>query len=115
MALPHRQIKRRSTPDWPYTYNYDDKKFLQYFRSRTGIQVGLELKRNLSHFLLTNPKADDWLRTSKKFRYTKSKKTIPFGEDREDVIRWHKILRENLQQWWERYKEENQPRKIRRR
>jgi hypothetical protein len=115
MALPHRQIKRRSKPDWPYSYNYDDKKFLKYFRSRTGIQVGFEVKRSLSHFLLTDPKADQWLRTSKDYRYLKSKKIVPFGQVREDTIRWHKILRDNLQHWWVIYQKENQPRKIRRR
>jgi len=115
MALPHRQIKRRSTPDWPYNFDYDDKKFLKYFRSRTGIQVGLELKRDLSYFLLTSPKADHWLRTSKDYRYMKSKKMVPFGEPREDTIRWHKILRDNLQYWWKIYQKENQTRKIRRR
>jgi len=115
MPLLQRQITRRSTPDWQYDYNYDDKKFLKYFRSRTGVQVGFETKRELSHFLLTSPKADHWLRTSKDYRYMKSKKMVPFGKLREDTIRWHKILRDKLQLWWKKYQEENQPRKIKRR
>ena len=116
MPLPIRRIRRRSKPnEWQYTYDYDNKEFLEYFRSTTGIQCGLELKRSLSHFLATSPNADHWLRTSKDYRYVKSKKTIPFGKDREDTIRWHKILRDNLQKHWEIYLQQNKRKIIRRR
>jgi len=114
LVQPSRNISRRSIPT-TYIFDYDDKEFMQYFRSRTGIQVGLEVKRSLSRFLIVDPKADHWLKTSRDFKYMKSKKMVPFGEPREDVIRWHKILRDNLQHWWKIYQEENQPRKIIRR
>lgn len=109
---PHRkQIKRRSKP-WIYTYNYNDKKFLKYFISKTGIMVGKEDKPTLSHFLLSNKNADHWLKTSSDFRYTTGK-MIPFGKDREEVIKWHNFLRDMLQDSWQEYK--NKPRKIKRR
>jgi hypothetical protein len=110
MEIAMRQIKRRN---WPYTFDYSDQKFLEYFRIITGIGVGLELKRTLSRFLLINPAADGWLRTSKNFKYIKSKEMIPFGEERESVIKWHIILRDRLQKEWNKYK--NTTRTIKRR
>jgi len=111
MTIPHRQIARRSKPDWKYTFNYDDEKFLKYFRSRTGIQVGKEDKPNLARFLTISPKSDHWLRTSKNFKYLNGK-MVPF-EYREDYISMNKVFRNCLQKWWDIYKKENQPRKIR--
>jgi hypothetical protein len=96
-----RKIKRRDK--WEYTYDLDDEKFMKYYHSTTGILVGLELKRKLSYFLLTDPTADDWLRTSPLFKYVKSKEMIPFGVEREAFVSWHKILRDSLQRHWIKY------------
>ena len=112
MALPHRRIKRRSKAHSPFTYDYDNKGFQQYFRSVTGIHIGDEDDISLSRFLLMDRNADHWLKTSKNFKYLTGV-MVPFGEDRENVIRWHKILRDKLQKFWIQYI--NQPRKLKRR
>ena len=105
-----RIIRRRNK--WNYTYDYTNEKFLQFFRSRTGIQIGFEDNPDLARFFVTDPNADRWIRKSKEFCYTTGK-MVPFGNPREGVIRWVTILRDNLQKNWELFK--NQPRKIRRR
>lgn len=105
-----RKLKRRSQTPWPYTYDYEDKKFLKYFRSATGIQVGKQYDKKISRFLLTNARADHWLRTSEKFKYSDGE-MVPF-KYREDSIKMNQILKDNLQKHWDIY---NKPRKLKRR
>lgn len=109
-----RTIKRRSQPSWPYTYDYDDEEFLEFFRGKTGIQVGLELRPIQSRKMLIGPDPDEWIRTTKKLIYIKTKQMVPFGEPREIIVDWNKTLRDNMQKYWIQY-QETKLKKIRRR
>lgn len=105
MATPPRSIRRINPPEWPYTYDIDDKEFLEFFKRRRGIVIGQEDNLPLARFCLTDPRADEWIRNSKNYTYM-SGKMVPFGQEREDAIRWHTIVREALQGYWEIYQKE---------
>ena len=89
-----------------YSFDLGDSRFLAYFRSRTGLQVGKEDNPQLSMFLLTAPDADRWLLESPDYRYVTGE-MVPFGRDREIKVEINRIIKGRLQDCWELYTSQN--------
>ncbi len=88
-----------------YDFDLDNPEFLNYFIERTGICIGSEEKPELARWLLISPKAKEWLRTSKDYRYIKSGEVVPLGKEREGAIITNKILKGRIQDCWELFAE----------
>jgi len=90
-----------------FSFDMADQDFLNYFRSRTGLQVGKEDNPAQSTFLLTSPDAEKWLLESPEYRYLQSGRTVPFGKEREQAVKVRRIIKGRLQDCWELYTSEN--------
>jgi len=97
-----------------YDFDLNDREFVKYFISRTGILVGSESNPKLARFLLTDPSAENWMRESPDFQFV-SEAPGSFGkrqamtiEDREDRVRFNRIIKGRLQDAWELYKTERE-------
>jgi len=84
-----------------YNFDLDDKDFIAYHKSRTGICIGNEENPELARFLLLSPGADTWLLTSHDYKYSKSNGPVTFGEARELSVKFNKIMKARLQDSWE--------------
>ncbi|HEA65366.1 hypothetical protein LCGC14_0777780 [marine sediment metagenome] len=83
------------------SFDLDNPDFIRYFIERTGICIGSEEKSELKAWLLTSPDAENWLMTSKDYKYLESGEPVPLGKEREGAIIVNNILKGRLQDCWE--------------
>lgn len=84
------------------SFNFDlhNREFIQYFVSRTGIKIDVNLDRLL--FFLTNPESETFLMTSFNYKHEKSGVTVSFHTNqRKGAVNSFRILKARLQDCWE--------------